>query len=129
MSVRLLPDTCAWIDFLRGADTPLAAAVEKALLDGSLVTCGAVLFELTQGIKNPAEEAVVLKAFAAIPVLELTREHWGEAGRLSARLRKQGQTLPLSDLLIAVLAKAYGVMVLTIDRHFAHVPGLRVTAR
>lgn len=129
MSARLLPDTCAWIDFLRGADTPLADAVEKALLDGTVVTCGVVLFELTQGIKKPAEETAVLKAFAAVPVLELTRDHWVEAGRLSARLRKQGQTLPLSDLLIAVLAKAHGVMVLTIDRHFAHVPGLRVMAR
>jgi predicted nucleic acid-binding protein len=126
VTARLLPDTCAWIDFFRGRATPLAVAVEKALLDGTAVTCGVVLFELTQGIKTPAEEAAVITAFAAVPSIELTDALWVEAGRLSAQLRSQGHTLPLSDLLIAVLAKAYNVTVLTIDQHFARVPGVRV---
>ena len=126
MSADLLPDTCAWIDFFRGKSTPLAAAVEQALRDGRVVTCGVVLYELVQGIKHPAEEAALLNAFSAVPILELSTELWIEAGGLSAKLRNQGHTLPLSDLLIAVLAKAHDTTVLTIDRHFALVPDLRV---
>jgi len=126
VSAELLPDTCAWVDFFSGKSTPLAVAVEQALRDGTVITCGVILCELIQGIKNPAEEAAVLNAFAAVPTLEISSDLWIEAGRLSAQLRSQGQTLPLSDLLIAVLAKEHGFTVLTIDRHFAQVTGLRV---
>ena len=76
--------------------------------DGRVVTCGVVLYELVQGIKHPAEEAALLNAFSAVPILELSTELWIEAGGLSAKLRTQGHTLPLSDLLIAVLAIGLG---------------------
>jgi predicted nucleic acid-binding protein len=36
--------------------------------------------------------------------------------------------LPLSDLVIAVLALAHNLTVLTIDRHFDQIAGLRVVA-
>lgn len=122
----LMPDTCAWVDFFRGRKTHLAAAVEQALLNGSIVTCGVVLYELTQGIKSPAEQAVMQSAFRAVPMLEFSGDQWCEAGRLAATLRAQGQTLPMSDILIAVLAMHHGATVLTEDRHFSTIPGLTV---
>jgi predicted nucleic acid-binding protein len=127
-AASILPDTCAWIDFFRDSQTPLAAAVEQALVNGSVVTCGVVLFELTQGIKSTKEEKALTSAFQAVPFLDLSRDHWTEAGRLSATLRAKGHILPLSDILISILAKEYDVAVLTVDRHFALVPGLRVSA-
>ena len=91
---RLLPDTCAWIDFFRGRQTPLAAAIEQALLQGEVSVCGIVLFELLQGIKNPKEETLVQNAFQALPHLEMSRALWIKAGKLSSRLRASG---PLSS--------------------------------
>jgi hypothetical protein len=37
---RLLPDTCAWIEFFRGKPTPMAQALEHELLQGEVATCG-----------------------------------------------------------------------------------------
>ena len=125
----ILPDTCAWIDFFRGSPTTLSAALEQALLKGSVVTCGVVLYELTQGIKSPSEEKALTNAFQAVPFLELSRTLWTEAGRLSSALRAGGHTLPLSDILIATLAKNHGATILTIDGHFSLVPGLNVADR
>jgi predicted nucleic acid-binding protein len=65
---RLLPDTCAWIDFFRGKRTPLANALEQALLSGEVLTCGVVLLELLQGIKSPNEEEQVQRA-SSLPLL------------------------------------------------------------
>ena len=123
---RILPDTCAWIDFLRGKQTSLAAALEQALLHGEVLTCGVVLFELLQGIKSPREEALVQSALMALPHLEMTRDLWIKAGKLSSRLRTKGQILPLSDIIIAILALEHNCTVLTIDRHFESVSGLRI---
>jgi predicted nucleic acid-binding protein len=123
---RLLPDTCAWIDFLRGKQTPLAAALEKSLLGSEVVTCGVVLLELLQGIKSTREEESVQNALSALSHLEMSRDLWLKAGNLSSRLRTKGHILPLSDIIIAILALEHGCAVLTIDRHFELVPGLTV---
>jgi predicted nucleic acid-binding protein len=121
---RILPDTCAWIDFFKGSQTPLADSLAKVLLQNEVVTCGVVLCELLQGVKKPGEESQVLNAMQALPHLEMTRDLWISVGRLSATLRKSGNTLPMSDLVIAALAMGNDCAVLTIDRHFLEIPGL-----
>jgi len=121
---RILPDTCAWIDFLRGKQTPLSAAVEQALLHGTVLTCGVVVMELLQGVKSRREEELILSAFQALTHLEMTSDLWTNAGRLAARLRSDGNSIPLSDIIIATLALQHNCAVLTIDRHFELIPGL-----
>jgi predicted nucleic acid-binding protein len=128
-SNRILPDTCAWIDFFRGRQTPLAEALGDSLTRVEVVTCGVVLYELLQGIKNQSEEVLVQNAFQALSHLEMTRELWISAGQLSAQLRREGHTLPFSDIVIAVIALDSGSTLLTIDRHFEAVPGLTIVNR
>ena len=125
-AIRILPDTCAWIDFLKGRATPLAEALGDALTQVEVVTCGIVLFELLQGIKIPREEALVQNALQALPHLEMTCDLWIRAGKLAAGLRAVGHTLPLSDILIATLALENDCTVMTIDRHFDLIPGLNI---
>lgn len=126
MGNKILPDTCAWIDFFRGRPSRMAENVEAALVQGDVVTCGVVLFELLQGIKSPREEALVLNAFQALPHLEMSSPLWVKAGRLSSQLRKKGHTLPLSDIVIATLALEHACSLLTVDRHFDNITGLKV---
>jgi predicted nucleic acid-binding protein len=124
---RLLPDTCAWIEFFKGKPTSMAQALEHELLQGEVATCGVILYELIQGIKSSKEEKLVLNALQAVTHLEMSADLWIKAGRLSAELRKNGHTLPLSDLVIATLALEHKLSVLTIDSHFDAIPGLTVT--
>jgi predicted nucleic acid-binding protein len=126
---RLLPDTCAWIDFFRGKQTPLANALEQSLLSGEVLTCGVVLLELLQGIKSSREEEQVKNALLALPHLEMSRDLWIKAGKLASLLRLKGQVLPLSDIIIATIAREHGCAVLTIDRHFEAIDGLTVLNR
>ena len=123
---KILPDTCAWIDFFRGCQTPLAESLVRSLGRDNVVTCGVVQCELLQGVKKPDEEQLVLNALQALPHLEMTRELWISAGQLAATLRKGGHTLPLSDIIIATLALDHGCEVLTVDRHFEQIPGLEL---
>ena len=123
---KILPDTCAWIDYFKGNQTPLADSLAQSLLQDEVVTCGVVLCELLQGVKKSAEEQLALNALQALPHLEMSRELWISAGKLSATLRKKGHTLPLSDIIIATLAMKHTCSVLTVDRHFAEIPGLKL---
>lgn len=123
---KILPDTCAWIDYFKGNQTPLADSLAQSLLQDEVVTCGVVLYELLQGVKKPTEETLALNALQALPHLEMSRELWISAGKLSATLRKSGHTLPLSDIIIATLAMKHTCSVLTVDRHFAEIPGLKL---
>lgn len=127
-SVKILPDTCAWIDFFNARSTPLSAALETALRSGAICTCGIVKYELVQGVKSKKEEQVLFAALQAVEHLEMTEPLWIKAGQLSGQLRKQGITVPLSDILIATLALESKASVLTIDRHFSLIEGLQVVA-
>lgn len=124
MPVKLLPDTCVWIDFLRNRETDLTLQLEQALLHGEVYTCGVVLYELLQGIRNPGEDEQVRTAFDALTMLEITSATWVAAVRLSSGLRKQGIILPLSDMLIAAVAVEHNLTIITVDAHFQQIPGL-----
>lgn len=124
MPVKLLPDTCVWIDFLRNRETALTLQLEQALLQGEVYTCGVVLYELLQGIRNPGEDEQVRAAFYALTMLETTAKTWIAAARLSSGLRKRGMTLPLSDILIAAVAVENNLDIMTVDTHFQQIPGL-----
>jgi predicted nucleic acid-binding protein len=124
----ILPDTCAWIDFINGRGTPLAIALEQLLVHGEVFTCGVVKYELVQRVRTRDDERMLLNALGAVTHLEMTESLWIGAGRLSASLRKKGVTLPLSDIVVAVIALEHNLSVLTVDRHFDHIAGLQVVA-
>ncbi|HKK00671.1 MAG TPA: PIN domain-containing protein [Desulfuromonadales bacterium] len=125
---RVLPDTCAWIDFFNARRTPLAKALENLLVHGDVYTCGVVKYELVQGLRGKDEERTLLEALQAVTHKEMSETLWLDAGRLSAALRKKGVPLPFSDILIAAVALKNDLTVLTVDRHFDQIPRLRVLA-
>lgn len=118
----ILADTCAWIDFFRQRRTPLGDLLENYLEKEPVYACGPILCELLQGIKAEREETLLLDAIHALPYLEMTEQTWVEAGRLAARLRRNGKTLPFSDILLAALAREHNLAIFTVDRHFAEIP-------
>lgn len=124
MPVKLLPDTCVWIDFLRNRDTTLTQQLEQALLQGEVYTCGVVLYELLQGIQTPGEEQQVRLAFDALVMCETMAKTWVAAAGISSGLRSRGITLPMSDIIIAAVALEHGLTVMTVDQHFQQIPGL-----
>jgi predicted nucleic acid-binding protein len=126
--VKILPDTCAWIDFFNARSTPLSTAVETALRSGASCTCGIVKYELAQGVRSKKEEHALFAALQAVEHLEMTEPLWIRAGQLAGGLRKHGITIPLSDILIATLALEHKAAVLTIDRHFSQIEGLQVVS-
>jgi predicted nucleic acid-binding protein len=118
-------DTSAWIDGFRGKTDWVTRLIRELLNDDRAATCGPVLFEIRRGLKPP-ERKRVMPLFDALHRLPFNESDWVGAGELDASLRRKGRTLPSMDVLIAHLCLKHGVAILTLDGHFAKVPGLRV---
>jgi predicted nucleic acid-binding protein len=122
----VLVDTCAWIDFLRSKEGNLGDQVSMLIAEGRAVMCGAVVAELLQGIKKDAshkskQEAAQLQLLIErIPTVSTIEADWHTAGHTLQALRQRGITLPLTDAVIAAVAKRNDLTVLTIDAHFQH---------
>lgn len=120
MSTKILIDTCAWVAFLRSGQGVLASKVAQALNDDTAMLCGVTITELLQGAKGTKEKQQLDFLFANVPCVPIEPADWVAAGHTLQALRTQGITLPLTDALIATVAKRKVLPVLTVDAHFQH---------
>ena len=122
MTSGVLFDTCAWIDFLRYPDGILGDLMATAIEDDKALLCGVVMTELLQGAKGKKENRQLDLIFSTIESLPCEEVVWHEAGLILQDLKDKGITIPLTDALIAVIAKRHRVDVVTLDKHFKHLP-------
>ena len=90
-----------------------------------IAICPIVRCEVGRGLRFPKARDK-FHAFWNVMINVPTDERlWSEAENLAWQLDRQGTTLPLTDIVIACCAKRIGAVVLTHDKHFENVPGLR----
>ena len=97
------------------------AALRRSLTGGErVVSTGVVLLELLRGFVPPRAQATIREDFAALELVEPTREDYVGAAELSTTCRRAGVPLPTIDALIAQLAIAHDLTLLTTDADFRH---------
>lgn len=117
---KTLIDTSAWIEFFRHSSSPYADIVSVLIEQDQATTTGPIIAELLQGVKSRREGDTLRDLLTAIPYIDVWRSDWDETGILLGKLRRQGITVPLTDALIASVAKRNSYDVLTLDNHFKH---------
>lgn len=120
----VIPDADVWIDFLnqRSGSDDLASLVE----DDEAILVGPVIAEILRGERDPAQRERTLEHLQGIHYIEITRDVWTRAGDIAANLDTRGLRIPMPDVFIAALAIENGHEVLTRDKHFERIPGLRL---
>lgn len=114
----ILIDTSAWIDFFRNQSGAVGDIVATLIERDQAVMTGPVLAELLQGLRSRQEINTLRELFDVLPYIEISRRDWEQTGDFLRKLRQRGITVPLTDALIAIVAKRNGCAVLTLDRHF-----------
>lgn len=117
---KIIVDTSAWIDFFRNQAGEIGDMVAALIEQDRAVLVGPILSELLQGLKTHQEAGSLSELFKILPYLEITRGDWEMAGDFLRKLRRNGVTVPLSDAVIAAVAKNNDHAVLTLDKHFDH---------
>lgn len=125
----VLPDTCAWIEYFKPGASTLKQTLERLLLDDDVFMCGPVLYELAQGMKSDKEKNAVMDALNSLEYIETSRDLWIKAGELSSALRREGKTIPFSDILIAAITIENNLSILTFDKHFEEIKGVKIYPR
>lgn len=121
----VIVDTSALIDFLKNTE-PNAKTVEDLITTKRLLTTGIIVGELLQGVRSSQEEQHVSELIDGIPSIELNTAAWLKAGRLACSLRREGITLPLTDVAIAALSIEHDLSIFTLDKHFEQIPGVKL---
>ncbi|CAK8725593.1 Ribonuclease VapC [Candidatus Electrothrix laxa] len=120
--MNVLIDTSAWIDFFWNTGGAAGGLVAELIqLDQAYLT-GPVMAELLHGARGKRETKELDAVFATIPILDVGREDWIKTGSILHALRKKGLSVPLTDVLIASVALHNKMTVLTLDKHFQHLP-------
>lgn len=119
---RLLVDTSVWsLAYRRDTppDLPQVAVLRSALVNGEYVAItGMVLLELLRGFIPPRAQERILTDLAPLELIEPTRDDYVEAARLANTCRQAGVQLGSVDALLAQLAIANDLELLTTDRDF-----------
>jgi predicted nucleic acid-binding protein len=82
--------------------------------------CGPVVAELLAGTKDDHRNELWL-ALSSLSWAELDPPAWRDVGDVFARLRAQGEVVPLSDVMIAVAGARAGAAVWTTNRDFGRI--------
>lgn len=107
---------------------PLAVLLNPHLKAGELMTCGVVRAEVLRGIKQGKARDELVELFSVMNEIPTTYQVWEHVALLAWALDRQGQVLPLPDIIIAACALGTGAAVVTHDTHFDKIPRLTVHA-
>ena len=119
---NVLIDTSAWIDFFRNSTGVIGDLVNDLILNDTAYIAGPIMAELLHGVRSEKEASQLEFIFTTIPYLEVDQHDWIQTGNTLLRLRKNGLSVPLTDVLIANIAVRNNAAVLTLDKHFQHLP-------
>jgi predicted nucleic acid-binding protein len=115
-----LVDTSIWLEVFppRSRSQELRERIDGLLAGDLVATTGMVRLELLSGARSQDEWEKLDERLSALHLLPVTEEHWQEAARMGFQLRRQGITMPFTDLLIGAVAMKADVILVHRDRHF-----------
>jgi tRNA(fMet)-specific endonuclease VapC len=125
---KVLIDTNAYGKFLSGNRQTLSYIVEADVIYLSVIVIGELYAGFAGGNKYKSN-IELLKKFISKPAVEVLPVEYGTAeifGEIKSELKKKGNPIPINDVWIAAHCFETGAKLLTFDRHFKFIPGIRI---
>jgi len=122
---RVLIDTSAWVHFFRSGEGLVSDEVARLVGSGNAWIAGPVVAELLHGTRSPRERRELAVLLGTLPYADVERGDWETAGDTLRGLREKGLTVPLSDVVIATVAKRLNLAILAVDWHYDELPARR----
>ena len=119
-------DTNVIIRLLNGNETVRKAIYEMDDIHIPAVVIGELLFGAEKSQKCEKNRKTYLDFCAPYPVLDVTQKVADCYGKLKCALQAHGNIMPENDMWIAATAIANDMTGVTQDKHFEHIPNLRV---
>ncbi len=127
MSGKLL-DTNVIIRFIKNEGT-LDDIFEESELYFSSVTLGELLFGAECSKKKEENAAVYSNFCSELEEIKIDSATAPFYAKIKAQLKKDGHPIPENDMWIAACAMAYGLTIVTADRHFSFIKDVSIENR
>ena len=122
----ILVDTSVWIDHLRGFESPEAKFFVRLVSeDQDLCTCGLIVTEVMQGIRQERQVPRIWSRLSSLIYLPMPEESFDMAAYLYRTARKRGNAIRNTmDCLVAACAITHNVPLLQRDKDFVTIAGV-----
>ena len=125
-SEPIIVDSAVYIDRLR-AGIDIRQELMPYLANGMLFNCGVVRGEVIRGFKNARLKAEMTAFFNIVPEVPTNAKMWQLVAEMAWGLdRMSGGHRPLTDIIIARCAMNIGAVLVSPDKHFRDIPGLKL---
>ena len=121
----VLIDTGVWSAFFSKPGSREKRAVDVLLDEDRVALTGPVLAEVLRGFRRTEQADWVASRLRLAHYLEPIWEDWPNAAALARELAARGHDVPLTDLVVAALARRVEAFVFSTDPHFDLIPGLK----
>ena len=125
---RVAIDTNIYTDIMNGYRPVQDVLMEFDVVLVPMIVLGELLYGFTYGTKEAANRAQLDRFFSRdfVKILTLSRKTTEYYALLMASLRKNGTPLPTNDVWIAAAACAEKIPLISRDRHFTKINGLKL---
>ena len=128
MNQPVMVDSAVYIDAFR-AGVDVRQQLLPYLANGLLYNCGIIRAEVLRGFKSRRLKEDMTAFFNIVPEVHMNAKFWQQAAELAWTLdRTSGGARPLTDIVIARCAMQVDAVLISPDRHFTGIPGLRLSA-
>ena len=117
-------DTDVLIDFLSG-NLEVRDAISKHAESGTLATTIINRYELFKGAESAGQERAVEDLLSKLELRHLDHAAVKSAAKIFQNLKKSGNLIPESDILVAGIAHSSGEILLTRDKHFGKLAAIK----
>jgi predicted nucleic acid-binding protein len=121
----ILIDSCIYIEHLRAGRDPAQVFAPYAQRH-DLATCGVIRCEVIRGMRSPKARRALADYMGCLLYIPTLNNVWEAAEELLWQTDRAGFKIPVTDAIIAASAMKAGGAVLSHDKHFRAIPGLRV---
>ena len=121
----VLVDTGIWAAFFSNPGSPEKQAIDDLLDDDRVALTGPIVAEVLRGFRRKEQADWVASRLKLAHYIEPSWEDWRDAAAIARELAAKGHDLPLSDVLIAAVARRVEAFVFTSDPHFDLMPWLK----
>ena len=125
---KILLDTNAYSAFMSGDKSVFDYIVESEIIYISTIVIGE-LFAGFHGGEKLTQNKEELRSFLSkdgVEIINVTVETAEIFGEIKAGLSKKGKMIPLNDIWIAAHSIETGSKLITYDKHFKSISGLRI---
>lgn len=124
--MTVLVDSSVFIEAQKLPNSDASEELRKLIASGEAAVIGPVVIEYVRGARSPQQIEFLTQSVLSIHYLDIDRQAWVIAAKVSNRLMRSGNRISVPDAAIAATAIRHNVPLYTLDKGFNRIPELKL---